>query len=90
MYSKKQSYIKYSLAILVLLISVFNIMQQDESDYVRSIVLAFANDKKIICDKIIIDKKDFNIVTQTGVFVGKQESKYKNYTILIQTCKVDE
>jgi len=89
-YTKKQSYIKYSLLVLVVLVGIYNILKQNSEDNIHTIVVAFNNNKKIICNDISITKNNFNLVTGTNVFVGKMKSSYNSYVIPVETCKVGD
>ena len=87
--TKSKSLGRYAAALLIICIAIYATIKNDEEAQRYEIVRAFMNDKKVVCEDIEIDKKLFNLVTGTSVFLGKAGTKYNAYIIPLSKCAVE-
>ena len=87
---KKRFLAQYAAAVVVVLIGAYIFMQDKSETNIHELLLAYHNGKPVICDGVKINNNDFNLVTGTNTFVGKQKSSYNGYAISIETCQIGE
>ena len=74
--------------ILIAIISIFTNNQRNTEKNYAKIVNIFNRDKTIICDSIKVHKKDFNFISGTLVFMGKEKSDFKGQIIPLDECQI--
>ncbi|WP_334096554.1 hypothetical protein [Helicobacter typhlonius] len=77
---------------LAVLIGIYNLVQEDESEKLNAIKGAFLRGIPIVCNyqgkEIGISAKDFNLSNGTMSFQGKNNASFTHIVIPLQECKI--
>jgi hypothetical protein len=76
--------------ILIIIISIFTNIQRNTEKQHAKIINLFNRNKIIICDEIKVSKKDFNFISGTLVFMGKEKSDFQAQIIPLNECSLEK
>ena len=73
-------------------IFVYSYYQNKKRIYIDKIYYLFMHDKDLECvdpfgQKVIVNRKNFNFVSGTLVFVGKEKTPFEGLIIQVEKCK---
>ncbi len=71
-----------------LLVFGFTIYQDKTRERHKELLYAFEHQKALWCKGYLVDKKNFNFVSGTMVFVGREKTPYEGLTISIDECEI--
>ena len=77
-----------SLLLGWLLVFGYTLLQDRKRGLHEKLLFAFNHGKNLICKSLQVDKTNFNFVSGTLVFVGKEGSKFEGLVIPIDECRL--
>ena len=77
------------LTLLIAISVLTNIQRNTEKQHAKMMNI-FNRDKTIICNEIKVNKKDFNFISGTLVFIGKEKSDFQGTMIPLDECELTE
>uniref|UniRef100_UPI0025B4D7B9 hypothetical protein n=1 Tax=Helicobacter japonicus TaxID=425400 RepID=UPI0025B4D7B9 len=77
-----------------IIIGIYNILQENESEKLNALKSAFLREKPIECKyqgkDMIVSAKDFNLSNGTMSFQGKSNASFSHIVIPLQDCVLKE
>lgn len=72
--------------VIVILLGVYTIRQDDRSQKTADLIAQFNRGETLQCGEFEINSKDFNLISGTLSFVGKQNTQMQGQTIPMSKC----
>ncbi len=77
------------------MIFTYNYYQDKKRIYIDKIYYLFMHNKNLVCkdpfgQKVTVNRKNFNFVSGTLVFIGKEKSPYEGLVVPAEKCKEEK
>ncbi len=79
-----------SLVLGWFLIFVYSLYQDGKRKKHEVLLFNFRHGKNLICNKVKVSKKEFNFISGTLVFVGKEGSEVEGLVVPLDRCEVEK
>ena len=74
-------------SILIGIISLWTSSQRDKEERHAKVLNLFQRNQTITCDDVSINKKEFNFISGTLVFLGKKDTNLQGQIFKLDNCK---
>ena len=92
--TKKLKYTILSALLLGwVLVAVYSYYQHQKRLFIDKLYYEYSHGKKLLCktpfgQRVVVDNKNFNFISGTLVFMGKEGSKFEGLVVPIDSCTV--